>query len=217
MLDKNILATKNNFFETNYFAPTKECYKLEEKGNDRGQGKSILTVEVGTENNLCIPNFDVPSKRIDYKFLKSNTGIAKKIDHLIFRKNGNEKWETHLIEMKTTVDSEKVQDIKKKFFAGYWNAKIFAMFLGIEIEDVNIFLYTTYQDTNFKIKNTPNPKANFPVLGKKILSPEREWNQDFLKLNLRPYSGISINEVEFPHKKIQMQMISGELVGSLHL
>lgn len=210
MLDEKIRLAKDNFFKKNYFDPNSSVYKLTEKGNDEGQGKSVLTLNVGTDENICMTHYDKEGK---CEFLNSQLGLLKRIDHFVLKKNNN-KWELHMFEMKTTVTTEKIPIIKSKFLASYWNIRVFAMFLGIEFDIENVFLYTTYQDVELNIATSTNPRGHTPPLGSVVKSPEKEWNSKYLKIRIIPYSNEVKDEIEFKHTKIKMDLIDGTLIGT---
>ena len=80
MLDEKIRLAKDNFFKQNYFDPNSSVYQLTEKENKEGQGKSILTLNVGTDENICMTHYDKEGK---CEFLNCQVGLLKRIDHFV--------------------------------------------------------------------------------------------------------------------------------------
>ena len=213
MLDEKIRLAKDNFFKQNYFDPNSSVYRLTEKGNDKGQGKSILTLNVGTDENICMTHYDKEGK---CEFLNSHLGLLKRIDHFVLKKN-NSKWELHMFEMKTTVTADKIPNIKNKFLASYWNIRVFSMFLGIKFDIEDVFLYTTYHDVDLNVATSTNPRGHIPPLGSGMKLPEQEWDSDHLKIKIIPYSNDGKDEIEFKHTKMKMKLVDDTLTGTLSL
>lgn len=223
MLDETIESAKDNFFNKKYFTSSKSQYELTETGNDLKQGKTLLVVNVGTSDNLCWRNYDSDNDS-KCNFLNSKFGLQRRVDHFILKKNLNDEWTLHMIEMKTTITNKKFEEIKEKFLGSFWSIKVFAMFLGISFDIKNVFLYTTYHADEMEISNSTNPRGNIPLLGtdvkpnKKIFEKnKKEWDSGYLKIKIFPYSNEEKDEVTFKHTKIKMNFVDDTLNGTLYL
>lgn len=108
---------------------------------EEATGKSKLVLNVHTDDNVCVSNFDQIPKLEILKWgiiLKEHQFRSGKcVDHFILMKNGSGDWELHMFEMKTTVSNDKWIDIKYKVRASYFSIKVLANLLGVNIKDEN--------------------------------------------------------------------------------
>ena len=216
MLDKKLLDLICNFLSDKYVEKMSYNYTLFEKGNNEGQGRSLLRLNVGSFDNICVLNYD---KKDKCEFLVKKWGMRKCVDHLILRYH-LDAWELHMIEMKSKVRRDNWEAIKEKFRASYWNIQIFTKFLGISFDLEKVFLYTTYEREDMSIKKSSNPRGNNLMLGEYIPDAEKEWNGEILtSIRLLPYDNSKEALVKFQHTKIPMiRSINGEcLEGSYDL
>ena len=179
----------------------KEIIQLEEKEDT---GKSLLNMKLKSQSNLCIKNVD--KKHTELYFFQTNKlkSMFKRVDHIVFEHLKNDKWNIHLIEMKSSMSTEKWTEVKGKFRASYLLVQGLAAMLEMPIEEV--CMYTTYEKVIFSLPDTM-PSVRRLMLGQKLIKPEYEWNSNNVGLNF----GTTIN---FKHKPIQMQRNEeGVLVG----
>ena len=109
--------------------------------------------------------------------------------------NKHQKWDAHLIEMKTGIEKlEKWVEIKGQFRASYLAVKAIAAVIDYEIE--NFYFYTTYEHASFMSdkENTVTRKAH---LGKEAVRPEDEWNGNKFGLNIG-------DKLPFTHTPVKM-------------
>ena len=107
MLEDRVKFALDNFLNPEYISVAKSSYDLIEKDE---QGKSLLVLQVNTEDNICVMNYD---KVPPWAFISNDSrlNMRKCIDHFILRKyNGH--WELHMIEMKTAVGFKTLNNIK---------------------------------------------------------------------------------------------------------
>ena len=202
MLEDKVTLAINNFIKPCYVNKISSYYDLIEKGNKQGQGKSLLKCNVGTDDNICVSNYDDKDR---CEFFTSKWGLRKCIDHFILKKQNNN-WELHMIEMKTTVNRDNWEGIKEKFRASYWNILILTQFLGISFDIENVFLYTTYECEDMSIAESSNPRGNILRLGGYISDTSKEWNGEILtSIRLVPYDDRDEAIFKFKHTKIQMK------------
>ena len=182
----------NELMVENFAEWEKQIIQLEEKEDT---GKSVLNMKLKSDLNLCIRNVD--KKHTDLYFFQNSKvkSMFKRVDHIVFEHLANDKWKIHLIEMKSSVGSEKWTEIKGKFRASYLLVQGLAAMLEMSIED--ICMYTTYEKAVFSLPDTM-PSARRLMLGQKQVKPQDEWNSNNVGLNF----GTTIN---FTHKPIQME------------
>ena len=216
MLDKKLLDLIDNFLSDKYVEKMSFDYDLLEKGNNEGQGRSLLKLHVGAFDNICVSNYD---KKGRCEFLVKKWGMRRCVDHFILRYSSNA-WELHMIEMKSKVRRDDWEVIKEKFRASYWNIKIFTQFLGISFDIKKVFLYTTYEREDMSIEESSNPRGNNLMLGQYIPDVSKEWDgENLTSIRLFPYKNTDEALVKFQHTKIHMIRSSdGEyLEGSYNL
>ena len=200
MLEERVLFALDNFLIPNYFIETNSYYELIEEDKN---GKSLLKLQVGTEDNLCMQHYD-SSKVKKCNFIRDGKEFHMRnfIDHFILRKYNNF-WELHMIEMKTTVGFRTWFDIKYKMRASYLNIKALAVFLGISLQDDNIFAYTTYEKENFDIKSMDSQRILVPKVGNRAINHKKdEWDAGFITIPIIPSDNSTF--VKLKHKKIKM-------------
>ncbi len=158
-------------------------------------GKSELNFQVVSNKNLIIKNVD--KKHTELHFFQKNKmkSMFKRVDHIIFENVSDNNWNLHLIEMKSSVGTEKWIEVKGKFRASYLLAQGIAAMLEMHI--IETYMYTTYEKVRLSLAETM-PSARRLRLGEKAVSAENEWNGSNFGLNF----GTTIN---FIHKPIQMQ------------
>ena len=209
MLEDRVQFALDNFLIPNYFIETNSYYELIEEDKN---GKSLLKLQVGTENNLCMQHYD-SSKVKKCNFLRNDRDLymQKCIDHFILRKRHNE-WELHMIEMKTTVGFRTWLNIKYKMRVSYLNIKALAVFLGISLQDENIFAYTTYEKENFDVLKMDSPSISLPRIGDRAVNPKKEeWDADCINIPImvsddNPYNFKT--SIKLQHTKILMNRSS---------
>ena len=206
MLETRVRFALEHFLKAQYFSEPACSYELEELEDT---GKSVLTLQVGTTDNLCRTNFDDEKWRPRFSFIKTDKidGMDKCVDHFILKKSA-EHWELHMFEMKTTVGLRTWHDIRHKMRASYLKIRALAVFLGIELSDDNIFAYTTYEKADLSIRNTTNPRAFFPLLGEFALNVEQdEWLAGCINLPMATDESTGRYErfVKIRHQSIKME------------
>ncbi len=110
-----------------------------------------------------------------------------------------------MIEMKTTIGFRTWFDIKYKMRASYLNIKALAVFLGISLEDENIFAYTTYEKENFNIMDMDSPRILLPKVGDRGINfKKEEWDAGFITIiPIMPSNRSTF--IKLKHKKIKME------------
>lgn len=168
-------------------------------------GRTILQVAAADEELLVIRNVD--QKKTEFQFLRSDKELSmfKRVDHIIFEKREDDKWNLHLIEMKSSMASDKWNDVKGKFRASYLLAQSIAAMLEISIDET--ILYTTYENVSFGYSETM-PATRRPGTGRR---PFRlEWENGIVGLNF----GTILN---LRHKAIHVERKSNVLYGRMEL
>lgn len=196
MYSNRIQYAIDNFIKNDYFLKMQNEYYLEEKSKD---GESILHLTVDGEN-ICVEDFDNQSRGKCNFFKESKAqGLKKCMDHFILKRNG-EKWDLHMIEMKTSVGHSTWSDIKHKNRASYFNIKALCVVLGIDIDKV--YSYTTFENEKFEsLEYSANPKAFVPQLGKKPINFKLdEWDKNIIKIPMDDKDEIIV----FTHTAIKM-------------
>ncbi len=158
-------------------------------------GKSILEFQLVSDENFSIKNVDKKNTIMNYFKSNSTLSMNKRVDHIVFEHVTDKDWKIHLIEMKSSVGSDKWKDVKGKFRASYLLAQGIAAMLEMNIVDT--YMYTSYERVCFELSKTM-PVDRRLQLGKKHVKPQDEWEGDDFSLNF----GIRIN---FKHKPIQMR------------
>lgn len=193
MYEERIQYAIDNFVLEDYFLKMNSDYILKET-EDSGKSELKITVE-GT--NICVENYD-KKKRCNFFRSSGIQGLHKCIDHFILRIKNN-KWELHMIEMKSSVGHATWRAIKQKVRASYLNIHALVKTLGLELDDAEIYVYTTYENDCF-CDASPDPKTLIPLLGKKAIDNKKdEW--DAGKIGIKFAESIRL---EFSHSGIKM-------------
>lgn len=204
----NFEYAKENFIEDNYFVDKSDVYILEEF---KENGKSRLTVNIGSANNICVKNYD-NKNRCCFLRKEKKYGMCKCIDHFIIICQ-NDKWNLYMFEMKTSIGSKSWMDIKEKYRASYLNILALCIFLNIHIDAV--YACTTFNKTKFySAESNPDISSLKIPLGyspSELKTSEEEWNADTVKINL------GYKTISFIHKKIQMKKDDDYLNGEFNI
>lgn len=170
-------------------------------------GKSELRMQLSSDDNLSIANVD--KKKTDLLFFRQEKekSMYKRVDHIVFERNTENRWNVHLIEMKGSVDEKKWQDVKRKFRASYLLARALAGILDMELSGVR--MYTTYEKVRFDFSDTM-PAARRVESGIPLARMKDEWEKQ-CELNLG-------EKVPFFHEPVKMErnengILTGRLVG----
>lgn len=124
MEDRINYALKNFLNDNFHYDSDSSTYELLELADE---GKSRLTVHVGTEKNICVKNYDkFPKWGIINNSKKLH--LSKCVDHFIFKQNQLGIWELHIFEMKTSVGFKTWSDIKYKLRSSYLSIKAIAVY-----------------------------------------------------------------------------------------
>ena len=210
MLDERVKFALDNFLQLEPKNTKKKPYKISfsalsyemlELSNDE---KDKLILNAGTENSLCVTNYDdIPKWGILQE--GGNLSIRKCIAHFVLRKNLDH-WELHMIEMKRTIGSKTWNNVKEKVRASYFTIKALSTFLGISLRDKDIFIYTAYGFDKTDLKDK-NPEDKGMSLRQKTGEPATdfitEWKGNHIYVNLVNQNGEEI-PVKFSHTRIEM-------------
>lgn len=217
MIEERVRFALDKFLIPDYFATPDIAYELIEHAH---HGKSILKLNVGTLDNLCKQNYDTRPPRFSFIRTDDPYGIDKCVDHFVLRKC-SDCWELHMFEMKTTLGSWTWDGVRRQMRASYLKIRALAVFLGIELLDSNIFTYTTYENVDFSIRQTTNPRAFLPSLGGRALDIENtEWlaNCIYLPITVSDETNEPQTFVKLSHHGIQMHRTKdGYLEGEFTL
>ena len=166
-------------------------------------GASELNVYLTSEDNLWIENVD--KQKTELLFFQTGKSLYKRVDHMIYSRQKDNKWKLYLIEMKSCVGDKTWQDVKGKFRASYLLGLAIAGMLELSISET--VMYTTFEKVLLKPPETM-PSARRLPSGRNMVRMEDEWNGGRLCLNFG-------ERVPFVHIPIQMNRINDMLVGSL--
>lgn len=205
-MEDRISYALKNFLNDNFrYDSDSSTYELLELADE---GKSRLTVHVGTTENICVKNYDSSPK---WGIINNSKKIhmSKCVDHFIFKRNQLGIWELHIFEMKTTVGFKTWSNIKYKLRSSYLSIKAIAVYLGIKLSDENITVYTTYEnDKKMRVENTTDPKAMLPRVGDKAIDAKKdEWDAGVINVPVivsesNPYDFYTA--IRLRHSKILM-------------
>ena len=204
-MEDRINYALKNFLNDNFrYDSDSSTYELLELADE---GKSRLTVHVGTTENICVKNYDkFPKWGIINNSKKLH--LSKCVDHFIFKQNQLGTWELHIFEMKTSVGFKTWNEIKYKLRPSYLSIKTIAIYLGIPIKDENIIIHTTYEHDCMEIKNMDTPRIAMPSIGGKAIDVKKnEWDAGLINVPIvvsknNPYDFHTT--VKLRHKKILM-------------
>lgn len=206
MIEEQVKYALKNFFKPEKFIYHSglPSYEMRE---DSKQGKTKLTVNVGTTDSICFNTYDKFPKW-EILLEQKNFGMRKCIDHFILKKNTSGIWELHMFEMKTSIGFETWQSVKYKMRSSYLSIKAFAVYLGILLQDSNITTYTTYENDKFTVNYMTSPTTIIPRIGGKATNSKTdEWDSGVMNIPMivsenNPYDYKTV--VKLKHKKIQM-------------
>ena len=206
MIEERVQYARDHFFVDGFFAENAVRYELKEHEKS---GQAQLILSVGTEDNICVENYD---EKKNCEYLSEKNGLKKAVDHFVLIKR-EDHWELHLIEMKTTVDSDQWTKIKYQMRSSYLNLRALIQFLGVSVKDEHIYAYTAYGNDCMESKQTTNPRMFYPKLGERAIDPKKdEWDSGYINLPL-----IRDVFVKLCHKKVQMNRANSDrqLEGTL--
>lgn len=202
-IEERVQYALDNFLKPKYFEYQKATYKLIE---DDKKGKSRIFLNVGTLDNICVKNYD---KSPNWNILNENSKIhiLKSIDHFILRRISNV-WELHMIEIKKTISFGTWRDVKIQICASYYKIKALLTFLGISIQDENIFMYTAYSEDKLLANNNSQSEGvttrTFNT-GEPLINPKvEEWDAGLIYIPLIDSEG-NIALKKFKHVKIKLE------------
>lgn len=200
-----------NYIRNGIFEKDAHFYCLEEF-SDEGRTKLKVTIE---EENLCIANCDcsLEKKKAGCKikspfFNEEKQGITKCVDHVILQ-HKDDNWFLHLIEMKKTIRSDVLFDIRKKNRDAYFFMVALSSILQIKFKSVKS--YTTYETDNTDIESQTNTRVKMLTLGEWHPNVIKEWHDGKMRLSIGKDEWLSVD-----HQKKQMtKNEEGVLTGSL--
>lgn len=200
-IEGRIQYALDNFLKTEYFDSQQKTYELLEEDDN---GKARIFLNVGTLDNICVKNYD---KIPDWNILREDSKIhmLKSIDHFILRKIASV-WELHMIEIKKTASFNTWRDVKIQMCASYYKIKALLTFLGISIQDENIFMYTAYSEDNLIVKNSQSEGVTTKTFktGERLINPKiDEWDAGFIYIPLIDSEG-NRHLKKFKHIKIKL-------------
>ena len=171
-------------------------------------GESRLEFHLNSDENLCIRNIDKKNTEMYFFQADGKKSMFKRVDHIIFEHADADKWNLHLIEMKSSVGAETWADVKGKFRASYLLAQGIAAMLDINITET--YMYTIYEEIKFTFPKTM-PSARRTRSGVPLVRPEKEWSGEEFGLNFG-------TRLKFSHKPVHMARDSQNvLVGEYGL
>jgi hypothetical protein len=216
MEDRINYALKNFLNDNFLYDSDSSIYELLELADE---GKSRLTVHVGTTENICVKNYDkFPKWGIINNSKKLH--LSKCVDHFIFKQNQLGTWELHIFEMKTSVGFKTWSDIKYKLRSSYLSIKAIAVYLGIKLSNENITVYTTYEnDEKMEVKNMTDPKVILPRVGGKAIDAKKdEWDAGVINVPVivsesNPYDFYTV--IKLRHRKIHMNRVEDDFLENM--
>ena len=216
MKDRISYALKNFLNDNFRYDSDSSTYELLELADE---GKSRLTVHVGTTENICVKNYDKSPK---WGIINNSKKLhlSKCVDHFIFKQNQLGTWELHIFEMKTSVGFKTWSDIKYKLRSSYLSIKAIAVYLGIKLSNENITVYTTYEnDEKMEVENMTDPKVILPRLGGKAIDAKKdEWDAGVINVPIivsesNPYDFYT--SIKLRHSKIQMNRVEDDFLENM--
>lgn len=200
-IETRVQYALNNFLRPEYFDSQKERYELLETEK---QGKARIILNVGTIDNICVKNYD---KMPDWEILRKERKfhMRKGIDHFILIKK-SDFWELHMIEVKKTVSNEVWRNIKCQISASYLTIKSLLTFLGISVNDENVFIYTAYGEEKMVIGDSATEGVTTKTFktGEKLKNSKiEEWDANCIPISMIDSEGI-VYEKNFNHTKVKM-------------
>lgn len=170
--------------------------------------KEVLYVPAGQEKGIPLRIVSAVVTEISpliFQTIKMKS-MYKRVDHMIFERQCEDKWKLHLIEMKGSVGERKWDEIKGKFRASYLVAQAIAGMLEVKITET--VMYTTFEKVQFAPSDTM-PSARRVRSGETLVRMKDEWAGARFGLNFG-------ERTPFIHKAIQMtRNEEGILAGDL--
>lgn len=208
-IEARVQYALDNFLNPEFFDSQKECYELLELEE---QGKARIILNVGTTDNICVKNYD---KMPNCKILRqeSRFHMGKRIDHFVLRKNADI-WELHMIEIKKSVKTDVWQNVKIQMGVSYLKIKALLTFLGISIENENVFVYTAYGEDKMTDNNSSSAGVTTKTFktGEPLMNPKTdEWDAGFIYIPLIDTDG-NVRPEKFKHIKILMTPASDKIL-----
>ena len=207
-IEERVQYALDNFLKAEIFESQKETYELLEEDDF---GKARIFFNVGNSDSICVKNYDrIPDWEILRKEKKFH--MRKSIDHFILRKI-TDIWELHMIEIKKTASPNTWQDVKLQMGVSYLKIKALLTFLGISIQDENIFMYTAYSEDKLVAGDSQSEGVTAKTFktGEQLINPKvDEWDAGFIYIPLINSDG-NIYLKKFKHIKIQLFSSSDEI------
>lgn len=181
-----------------YFADSR--YKLKKNGyallvETKKDGKAEITCSLINDSiilekpeNFVLPYLDEEKK-----------GCCRCCDEIIFVSNKcDNKYELHVIETKMSMDVFKIHDhIRPQIKMGILNAKAVAAFLGIDIDEEDIYTYTAVKNDEVNvIKETRKRAYN----NTNVIETIKDWNNGRLRIDMNEDG----RYVSYKHKIIKL-------------
>ena len=118
-----------------------------------------------------------------------------------------------MIEIKKTASPNTWQDVKLQMGVSYLKIKALLTFLGISIQDENIFMYTAYSEDKLVAGDSQSEGVTAKTFktGERLINPKvDEWDAGFIYIPLINSDG-NIYLKKFKHIKIQLFPSSDEI------
>lgn len=209
MIERRVQYALDNFLNPKIFETQQETYELQEKDE---LGKARIFLNVGTADNICVRNYD---KITDWEILREEKKyhMRKSIDHFILRKV-SEVWELHMIEIKTTISFNTWQEVKLQMGISYLKIKALLNFLGITIQDENVFMYTAYREDKMLSNDSQAIGVTTKIFktGEPLINPKKdEWEAGAIYIRVIDSDGI-VRPKKFKHIKIKLNVGADEVL-----
>lgn len=170
-------------------------------------GRTKLAVKLWSKHNLCIANVDKKNTVLLFFREDEASSMRKRVDHMIFEHQQDNRWKLHLIEMKGSVGEKKWKDIKGKFRASYLLGRAIAGMLDLELSEA--VMYTTFDKVQFTPLETM-PSARRTRSGRTLVRMEEEWEGKRFGLNFG--ERVSFMHVPVPMRRNEEGILIGNLV-----
>jgi len=175
-------------------------------------GYTELTVMV-PRTNVCITEFDnFPKWGIVN--LNREIGMGKAVDHVVLTQSDNGKWNAYLIEMKTSMGAQTFEHVRQKTRANYYSVKALCVYLGIQINDDDFYVYVTYEELK-KPVDTAVLKAPLGIAPKNVI--KSEWERNRIIINIPEELELHLHPVKMQKQSSQNSPSGTALVGSITL
>lgn len=195
----------DNLFKENFMVKIQDEVCLEEMEKT---GRTVLDVKIDSADNYCIENADDNSMtQIAFFRPEKKFSMKKRVDHIIFEKKNDDKWNIHLIEMKTTVGEKTWMDEKGKFRASLLLSEAIASMLGMRVKEIK--MYTTYEKVDLG-HDIHSPTSRRGRTGEKMVRPEDEWNGNDFAIDLG-------ERIKFQHIPIKVDRNNDVFYGNINI